>query len=126
MKKYDEYTPIVDKVRHADGSITTNAGVAIAPPDPARAAIYASMAPMAVKYLLPDGSITDALPGGGGEQGPPGPAGPQGPEGKQGPAGAKGATGAQGAAGATFIEAADEAAAIAASAADPKNAYFWS
>ena len=92
-----------------------------APPNTERAALYESMAPTAAKYLQADGSITDTLR----LVGEPGPAGPQGPAGPAGPQGPKGDTGAAGAAGTAFILAESEAAAIAASEADPNNAYYW-
>jgi hypothetical protein len=59
--------------------------------------------------------------------GPPGPPGPQGPQGDPGPQGEPGAEGQQGPPGpaAQIIQVADEATAIAESAADPANFYFW-
>lgn len=124
MKKTNTSAPVVDNTN------TIMVGTQITPPDPARVALYESMMPTAAKYLMPDGSITDTLPGGGGvgEQGPqgePGPVGPQGPKGDTGPVGPKGEKGDPGTPGAKFILVADEAAAITASEADPANAYYW-
>lgn len=124
------------KSKQANRAISPMVSAQAAPPDSGRAALYDSMAPTAAKYLLPDGSITDTLrlvgePGPAGPQGEPGPAGPTGLQGEPGPAGpagpqgAKGDTGPQGPAGTGFILAESEAAAIAASEADPANAYYW-
>jgi len=59
---YEEMLPSADKWLHADGSVTSMSGELILPPDPARAAQYASMSPQAAKWILPDGRITQEMP----------------------------------------------------------------
>ena len=65
---YDDMTAAADKWLHADGSVTTLAGEVILPADAARADEYLRREPIAAKWLLPDGSISGALPLGGGGQ----------------------------------------------------------
>lgn len=63
---YDDMAPTADKWLHANGSVTTMAGDIIHPAHPDRARDYASRSPQAAKWLLPDGSIVNSMPGGGG------------------------------------------------------------
>ena len=49
----------IDKILHADGSVTTIAGEELLPADPNRAKEYQTRAANADKWLHPDGSITD-------------------------------------------------------------------
>jgi hypothetical protein len=54
-----ETAPAVDKILHADGSVTTSAGKEILPADPSRAKEYENRAAFADKWLRPDGSVVD-------------------------------------------------------------------
>ena len=64
----DDFSPTADKWLHADGSVTTLAGESILPADADRAEEYLHREPIAAKWLLPDGSIANALPFSGGDQ----------------------------------------------------------
>ena len=55
----EETAPAVNKLLHADGSITTMAGEVILPADPNRAKEYENRAAAADKWLRPDGSVVD-------------------------------------------------------------------
>jgi hypothetical protein len=57
---YEDLAPAVDKWLHADGSVTTLAGVVILPADSERAEEYASRAAHADKWLREDGSVVDS------------------------------------------------------------------
>jgi len=57
----EETAPAVDKILHADGSVTTMAGEVILPADQNRAEEYQNRAAIADKWLHPDGSVTNAL-----------------------------------------------------------------
>jgi len=57
---HDEMAPIIDKILHADGSVTTIAGAVLLPADPNRAKEFQSRAANVDKWLHPDGSVTDS------------------------------------------------------------------
>jgi len=57
---YGETAPAVDKVLHADGSVTTKAGGVILPADLNRAREFQNRSAAADKWLHPDGSVTDS------------------------------------------------------------------
>jgi hypothetical protein len=63
---YEDMAASADKWLHADGSVTTLAGGQILPADSERAAEYTRREPNAAKWLLPDGTVTSALPMSGG------------------------------------------------------------
>ena len=56
----EDMAPLIDKVLHADGSVTTLAGEEFLPADPNRAKEFQSRAANADKWLHADGSVTDA------------------------------------------------------------------
>ena len=55
----EDLVPVVNKLLHADGSVTTMMGEALLPADPSRAREFQSRAANADKWLHRDGSITD-------------------------------------------------------------------
>ena len=55
----DTMAPLIDKILHADGSVTTMSGELLLPADPHRAAEYQTRSAIADKRLHPDGSVTD-------------------------------------------------------------------
>jgi hypothetical protein len=58
---YTTLYPTPDKVLASDGSIRTMGGVLVSAPTPEGAAMYQKLSPFALKFLKPDGSVTDTL-----------------------------------------------------------------
>jgi hypothetical protein len=68
MTNYDTASPLVDKHLAPDGSMSTSAGVSVAPADEVWAQRYVQASPIADKWLNPDGTITAGNAGGGGAE----------------------------------------------------------